>query len=502
MGGVTAEQVAQRAFDLGLVDDRQLQQVWAEFGSRHVSADDFLQLMVRRELLTNYQVERLVKGDRSGFFYGDYKVLYLVGAGTFARVFRAVHRETGQVVAVKVLRKRYSDNPSQYGQFVREGELGCTLRHPNIIPIYEVYSRGFVHYLVMEFVEGQNLREFVKVRRKLHPIEATRLMIDVASGLRYAFEHGLTHRDLKMTNVLISSQGRAKLADFGLAAIDDALLEDIFPEIPTNVRTIDYAALERATGVRKDDTRSDIYFLGCMYYHMLTGVSPLSESKDRVQRLNKTRFLDVVQIQKLNPAIPHSVALVVNKAMQLDVNRRYQTPAAVMVDLEIAARRLTEEGAAGGDLPADNRERDRLAARVGVTEPQGSVMIVESNARMQDLLRDGLKKAGYRVLITSDPQRAMGMFHQDPATADCLVFNAQEIGEPALEAFNQLGEDQRTHYVPALLLLDEPQREWRYRVNTADHRKLLFMPVTMGKLRAALEKLIPAGKAASQKGRS
>ena len=142
MGQPTAEQIAQRAFDLGLLDERQLQEVWASFGSRNVPLQDFLQTLVRREFMTNYQVERLVKGERSGFFFGDYKVLYLVGSGTFARVYRAVHRETGKVVALKVLRNRYSENPAQSSLFVREGRVGCTLRHPNIVPIYDVVSEG------------------------------------------------------------------------------------------------------------------------------------------------------------------------------------------------------------------------------------------------------------------------------------------------------------------------------------------------------------------------
>ena len=491
MGGPTAEQIAQRAFDLGLLDDLQLQQVWAEFGSRHVNLDDFLQLLVRREFMTNYQVERLVKGERSGFFFGDWKVLYLVGTGTFARVYRAVHKETGQVVAVKVLRRRYSDSPSQFGQFVREGELGCTLRHPNIVPIYEVYSRRHTHFLVMEFVEGRNLREFVKIRKRLEPVEAIPLMKDIASGLRYAFEHGLTHRDLKMSNVLISARGRAKLVDFGLATIDEGLGDESIIDAP-NARTIDYASLERATGVRRDDTRSDIYFLGCIFYHMLTGTPPLLETRDRVQRLNKSRFQQVVPIQEADPTVPHSVTIVVNKAMMLDVNRRYQSPAEVLADLEIAARRL-KEGPKGGGPGEDKRERDRLAAGSLKPEEQHTVMVVESNNRLQDIFREGLKRAGYRVLLTSDPDRALQRFQDECGTADCVVLDAQEIGEPALVAFNSFGDDKRTHYLPALLLLDKNQQAWREQANTGEHRVVLAMPITMKKLLATLARLIPLG---------
>ena len=168
--------------------------------------------------------------------------------------------------------------------------------------------KGKCHFLVMEFVEGRNLREFVKIRKKLDPVEATRLMIGITDGLRYAFEHGLTHRDLKMSNVLVSSRGEAKIVDFGLASMDETLTDDALADLP-NTRTIDYAALERATGVRKDDTRSDIYFLGCIYYNMLAGQPPLAETRDRVQRLSKQRFLDVVPIQKADPSIPACVAI-------------------------------------------------------------------------------------------------------------------------------------------------------------------------------------------------
>ena len=488
MGHPNAEQIGQRAFDLGLLDERQLQEVWASFGRRSVPLQDFLQTLVRREFMTNYQVERLVKGERSGFFFGDYKVLYLVGSGTFARVYRAVHRQTGQVVALKVLRNRYSENPVQAGQFDREGQLGCKLRHPNIVPIYEVFSSGKLHFLVMEFLEGRNLREFVRIRKKLDPMEATRLLTGITDGLRYAFENGLTHRDLKMSNVLVSSRGEAKLVDFGLASMDETLTDDLLVDLP-NTRTVDYAALERATGVRKDDTRSDIYFLGCIYYNMLTGQPPLSETRDRLQRLSKQRFLEVVPLQKADPSIPGCVTMVVNKAMSLDPNRRYQAPSAMLSDLHVVAKRLAEGPSEESDAAAD----DALPTLSLPAGPKRSVMVVESDAQMQDVFRKGFKRAGYRVLVISDPARALNRFRQDTLAADCVVVNAQQIGQPALEMFNQLGEDKKTHFIRAVLLLDESQHQWKSQANTAAHRIVLPMPITMKQLRATLAQLLPAG---------
>ena len=110
---------------------------------------DVQRALLGRGILTNYQFDRLARGEKAGFYYGDYKVLYLVGTGSFARVYRAVHRETEQVVALKVLRSRYSENPVQTEQFLREGSMGAKLRHPNIVPIYEVFSQRRLHFLVM-----------------------------------------------------------------------------------------------------------------------------------------------------------------------------------------------------------------------------------------------------------------------------------------------------------------------------------------------------------------
>ncbi len=485
---LSAEQLLQRALDCELLTERQFQEVWASVGSRLAPVEEVKKQLLRGEYMTNYQLERLAKGERSGFFYGPYKVLYAVGAGTFARVFRAVHRQTGEIVALKVLRKRYSDpdKPDQArhaAQFIREGKLGLMLRHPNIVPIYDVASDGKSHYLVMEFVEGWNLRDLVKIRTKIEPLQATQLMMDMVEGLRYAFEHGLTHRDLKLNNVLVTSSGQAKLVDFGLAALDENFGDDMDDDMP-NTRTIDYAALERATGVRKDDTRSDIYFMGCIFYHMLTGQPPLMETKDQLQRMNKQRFLDVVPIQKRDPTLPHWVCTVVNKAMMLDVARRYQSPAAMLADLAIAERQLIE----GGD--AASAEAAAAAMGTYVEAKQHTVLVVESNPKWQDIFREGFKRVNYRVLVIADPVRAVARLRQDNQAAECIIFCAQGLGEAALNGFNMLSGDDRTISVPAVLLLDEPQKDWKERATVAEHRIVLTMPITMKDLRSTLATLM------------
>jgi serine/threonine-protein kinase len=494
MGLPTAEKFAQRAFQLGVLTQQQLDSVWGEFRRRDVPLEDFRDILLRREYLTNYQFERLQRGERSGFFYGEYKTLYLVGTGSFARVYRAAHKATGEIVAVKVLRKRYSEDPVQTEQFLHEGRMGMRLRHDNIVPIYEVFSEGKHHFLIMEFVEGRNLREFVKVRKRLKPLEATNLIIDVVAGLDYAFHMGITHRDLKMSNVLVSSRGDAKLVDFGLASYAKNLTEEVIANHP-NPRTIDYAGLERCTGVRRNDKQSDIYFAGTIYYHMLSGHPPLHETKDRVQRLATTRFQDVIPIVHHVPSLPRLVVNAVHRAMELSPKRRYADPKEMLADLTQVRDRLIELGDTG-EL-GDDDQLDTPAAEANAepeVEQEGlkrTVMLVEANIAMQNVMRDALKKHGYRVLVISDAERALNRYQSesDPP-ADCIIFSANRLGEEAVDAFNRFGEFPRTRSSPAILLLDKKSKNFKGQAELAEHRAVVTMPVAMSKFREVLKELI------------
>ena len=493
MPTLSAEQFAQRVTDANLLDDRQLESIWSELGSREASAGEFQQLAVRRELLTNYQVEKLIRGDRTGFFYREYQALYLVGTGTFARVYRAVHRDTGAVVALKVLRNRYSGDPEETKSFLREGRMGKTLRHPNIVPIHDVNVIGKSYYLVMDFIEGRNLREFVKVRKKLHPFEAVKLMIQIADGLDYAFQRGITHRDMKLSNVLVSSTGTAQLVDFGLAAATGKQTAKV--EEHPNPRAIDYAGLERATGVRKDDKRSDIYFLGCMLYHMLTGHASLYETKHRIQRLSVSRFQEVVPITHHEPNLPQHLAVIVKKLMQMNPNSRYQTPGEAREDLKISVQKI--ERMAARPAPEDSADAGISSVDLGPVSPLGAnahahtLMLVESDAELQDLLRDKMKKRGFRVLVTSDPTRALGRFETSKVSpADCVIFSTFELGMEALNGFNMLGELKRTRKVPAILLLDEEHVTWADQAKTNTHRTIVQMPIKLSQLKAHIDEML------------
>jgi serine/threonine-protein kinase len=485
----TAEQLAQRALDVDVIDHAQLQSVWSELGSTTPPLAEFQQVLLRREFLTQYQLEKLMKGEsRTGFIYGDYKVLYCVGAGTFARVFRAIHRTTGKMVAVKVLRSSLSNpklNHEKTGKslklyidlFRREGEFGMKLKHPNIVEVFEVFSHQVTHYIVMDFIEGRNLREYYRTRRRFAPMEAAEIMAGVMSGLTYALQQGMTHRDLKMSNVLVSSEGVAKLVDFGLAGIQGAEEADIEG---FSRRTIDYAGLERATGCRQDDPRTDIFFAGTIFYQMLTAAPALPDNRDRGQA-GRARYQDIKPILELVPKLPLPLAVVVNKALEFDPEKRYQSPGDMLVDLKLAIKRVkgAKEGRAGGQELHSNEGLDDQG------QPR-KLLVVESDVKMQDMLRELFKKNHYRVLVLSDPDRAVDRFFQDTKAADIVLFTTITNGRAALDAFNRFAQEPATRDLPTVLLLDQSHGHWEEEAQTSDHRVVVKMPIKQRELRGAL----------------
>ncbi|QDV64111.1 serine/threonine-protein kinase [Crateriforma conspicua] len=489
MSDLTAEDFAMRVIDHGLAERREVNQAISDLGVGELTLDDAVSALQKRGLVTTLQTEKIMRGDRSGYFFGDYKVLYLIGAGTFARVYRA--EKDDQVFAVKVLRKRFRDEVKELEQFLREGNMGLKLRHPNIVRIFDVVPDKRNPFLVMEFVEGQTLRDLVRIRGKLPPELALRLMYEISSGLDYAASLGISHRDLKLSNVLTTADGKAKLVDFGLAALSDRNNPEEIADCP-NARAIDYAALERGTGVRKDDPRSDIFFAGNMLYHMLAGRPALTETRDRLARLNVSRFQEITPLHDLVPDIPGVVNHLVQRAMTFRPDKRIQSARQLMEEskrameqLAAGDRRRVDEYSVASDTPDDDETGPS-------NEGEGYVvMLVESKIALQNAVRERLKSKGYRVLVISDPNRALGRFVEgEDKPADCVIFGAAELGSLAVEAYNRFATDEHTCEIPSILLADRRQEQIIRQARRGPNRKLLALPLKVRELRAALVKLL------------
>lgn len=472
----TADDLAHLVGELELAPAAEIQEVLRESGHA-ADAAAFGQALVRREMVTGFQLERLLKGERRGYFYGHAKVLYQIGAGSFARVYRAIHRDTGGILAVKVLRSRYANDPDKCRAFRHEGEMGQVLRHPNIVAIDDVGEESGTSYITMEFVEGQTLRELVKIRGALDVPRALDVIAQLAAGLDYAHRRGVTHRDLKASNVIVSSTGEAKLVDFGLAGVDESG-DGAIGRID-QPRTIDYAALEKLTGMKDDAVRSDIFFLGTIAYLVVAGTSPLKETRDRNERADPQRYRAIVPLATRCPDLPKEVVDLVSRMTNLDPLERWQTAADVRRRTELIIARLN--GGEGAEAPAE------AAAQ------KGSLMLVESSQKAQQVLREFFAKLGYRVLLTENPQRALSRFASTPPPADCLVLSTHSLGGDAVAAFNTLATDPFLAAVPAVLLLGANQAGLADAARGDDLRRVVQMPVQTAAMTRVLHELVAGG---------
>jgi len=496
MSELSADQLAQRIYDCGLMGNKELEQTLANSGGRgRASFNDFIMTLLESEQMTNWQISRVVDGQRRGYFYNKWKVLYLIGAGTFARVYRAVHSETGEIKAVKVLRQRFSDDAETRESFLREARVVMDLRHPNIVPIFEVDNDKARIYMVMDFVEGQNLREYVRAHRKIPYITALKITRDVAAGLAHAAKFNVYHRDMKLSNVLLSSRGVGKLVDFGLATVtsDDG---------KGGPRSIDYAGLERCTKVKRNDTRSDIFFVGCMLYHMVTGEPAMSETRERMKRLAAGRFRDIKPVTIHDPDLPHRLVNLINRLTEIDPEKRIQT--AKLVEDETAS---TIKAIESGDLKKydENLSKQEAQAYEKMISKQDegrgkTLLLIESNVKVQNSLRERLKGIGYRVLITSDPVRGLARFSDlDPAEelpADCVLFGCAGLGKDGVRAFEKFAKGEYTSELPAVLFAMEKLQRFVKPELLNEHRLQLPLPIKFKHVQLGLRKLLklPAGQ--------
>ncbi len=489
MSAETTVNIPERAHQTGIISLEQLRECWDELASSRPAPEDVLRLLQRKGYLTPYQIDRIQKGEKTGFFYGSAKILYKIASGGFARVYRGVNTQTGESVAVKVLRQRWASDKVCLEAFYHEGRVGQMLRHPNIVRIDEVAGHDSTHYITMEFVEGGSLKNLLEIRGgRIARDEAIRLMIDALGGFAYAWDQGVAHRDMKVTNLLASTQGTVKLADFGLASVhkDERKAEEAHGQ-----RTVEYALLERSTGVEKGDRRSDIFFLGAVFYQMVTGNPPIAEKKDRISRMLRSRIDNIRPVREAYPLADAPLAAVIDRMMALEVKQRYQTPQEVIDALRLltasAARTPDGRAAAADAAPADER---KPAAPRGATR---SVLFVEADTGLQDAVREKLHAIGYRVLITTDPQRAIERYREQ--LPNCVFVDCETTGKRGFEAFLEMAKVAETHRHPwaGVLMLTAEQSGWGEELTQSDNTVVLVKPVTLRQVREHLVRMAPVG---------
>jgi tRNA A-37 threonylcarbamoyl transferase component Bud32/tetratricopeptide (TPR) repeat protein len=312
----------------------------------------------------------------AGFRIGRYEVMEHLATGGMATVYKAVDRELGRPVALKILTATQAELDLATERFRREARHAARLNHPNIVTLYE-FGRDHKHdlsFLAFEFIHGIDLARYIASRGRLYPEEVRRILIQVARALAHAFEHGVVHRDIKPSNIMltrIAGKVRVKLTDLGLAITLGADEFRVTREGNT-VGTIDYLAPEQARNSQAVDTRSDIYALGCTAYHMLAGKAPFAEG-GLGERLFKHLEAVPVDVRQFNSAVSAGLWAILAKMLAKSPEDRYGNPLELLRALkQTNAEKLPADGES---IPIHSERRPTQhdlagSTKLATTKPQ------------------------------------------------------------------------------------------------------------------------------------
>ncbi len=260
---------------------------------------------------------------------GRYEILEEVGNGGMAVVYKAKDFDTGAIVAVKILREEYLDNEEFCRRFRNESRAIALLNHPNIVKIFDVCNSPSLQYIVMEYIDGISLKDYIEQQRVVRVKEAVHFTTQILRALMHAHSKGIVHRDIKPQNIMLLPNGRIKVTDFGIARLITSQTSTMTDKA---IGSVHYIAPEQARGA-VTDARADLYSVGVMLYEMLTGKLPF-EANSAVSVAVMQLQADPKMPRQINPNIPVGLEEITIQAMQKDPNARYQSAAEMLQDLE------------------------------------------------------------------------------------------------------------------------------------------------------------------------
>ena len=325
------------AIDMGLCTDEELQRSLKQLKERREISPIVLQdLMIELGFITANQAERLKRSIKeskaAAHQIPGYKIIGKLGAGAMAVVYKARQLSLNRIVAIKILPKRFSENPEYVERFYKEGQAAGKLNHPNIVQAFDVGEAGGYHYFVMEYVEGRTIADDLAQGKVFSESEALEIIIQVARALEHAHACHLIHRDVKPKNIMINNSGMVKLADMGLArGMSD--MEAAQSEEGKAYGTPYYIAPEQIRGRIDIDGRADIYGLGATFYNMVTGRVPfMADNSADVMRKHLREKL--IPPDHINTSLSAGVSEVIEIMMAKQRENRYSSVEELLADLE------------------------------------------------------------------------------------------------------------------------------------------------------------------------
>lgn len=334
------------------------------------SSRDLAIALVNAGELTPFQAEMLLTGKRRKLLVGKkYRILNRLGAGGMAEVYLCHHLFMRRPVALKILPTAQANDRACLERFYREARAVAALDHPNIVRAYDVGCDDGMHFLVMEFIEGQSLQEIILHDGPLSVGAAADFIQQTAAGLDHAYCSGLVHRDIKPSNLLIDRQGSVRILDMGLALFFQEDGNSLTRQYDAHniLGTADFLAPEQAVDSHDVDIRADIYSLGATFYYLLTGQCPFPEATVML-KLIAHQSREPTALTTLRPDVPAELAAIIAKMMAKSREERFQEPFDVVEALAPWAAPVESASIPVESGPLSNRATARLDQIADETE--------------------------------------------------------------------------------------------------------------------------------------
>ena len=335
---VTLEQFIKQLHDSGLMSAEEMTDVHAGL-PQHGTVESLAESLYRQNILTKYQITRVIQGKAKSLQLGNYTVIDKIGQGGMGLVVKARHRVMQRIVAIKVLSSATVKSPDAIKRFHREVEAAARLNHPHIVAAFDADQANGTHFLVMEYVDGYDFAKLVRTQGPLSLKRAIEFLTQAGRGLEFAHTHGVVHRDIKPANLLIDRLGTVKILDLGLARLENSEQPTDLTSSGQIMGTIDYMAPEQAIDMRTADHRADIYSFGCTLWYLLTGKSVYG-GETALAKLLEHRDGQIPTLlgrsEELQSTNPRAVAIdhVFRKMLAKRPDQRFQSMAEVLLALE------------------------------------------------------------------------------------------------------------------------------------------------------------------------
>jgi serine/threonine protein kinase len=300
---------------------------------RPTKSEQLAKELVLANKLTKYQAAAIYQGKHKGLVFGQYAVLDQIGAGAMGQVYKAQHRRMKRVVALKVLPTTALRSKDSVERFHREVHAAGKLLHPNIVAAYDADESDGVPFLVLEYVDGVDLKTLYQ-SSTVSVSKAVDYLIQAARGLEFAHSQGVVHRDVKPANLLLDKSGVVKILDMGLARIHkEVSISEGLTRSGEIMGTVDYMSPEQAVNTHEADGRADQYSLGCTLYRLLTG-EPVYAGDSMVAKVVAHRKLPIPSLREARPDVSPELEAVYKKMLAKDPDDRYATMTDVVAALE------------------------------------------------------------------------------------------------------------------------------------------------------------------------